>query len=161
MSEKIEYFAYGSNLNMKQMSERGIEVIGTELAELPEWELTFTEYSENWKGGVGDIVPEQENRVEGVVYTLPEEDITNLDHYEGRSIEDDMETGMYRKQHLPVKKSSGWKTVLTYLVNRTVEYRSEVYLKPSQEYMDTIIAGAEEHGLTEEYIEDLKEIECR
>ncbi|MFP4001768.1 MAG: gamma-glutamylcyclotransferase family protein [Candidatus Natronoplasma sp.] len=160
MDKKIKYFAYGSNLSIEQMKERGIEVLDTELAELPGWRLTFTEYSETWKGGVGDIVPTADRKVEGVVYTLPEEDVVNLDHYEGRSIDDDMEVGMYRKQHLPVKKSSGWKTVLTYLVNRTEEYRSEVYLKPSKEYMETIIRGAEEHGLSDEYIDLLKDIEC-
>ncbi len=161
MIETVEYFAYGSNLSRQQMKERNIEVIKAEVVELPGWKLTFTVHSERWRGGAGDIVPKLDKRVEGVVYTIPKDDLSELDHYEGRKVENDMETGMYRRQHIPVKKTSGWVTVLTYLVNRTEEYRSEIHLKPSEEYMETIICGAEEHGLSEDYISTLENIKCR
>ncbi len=160
MVKTVEYFAYGSNLSLKQMKERGIKVIDSKIAELPEWKLTFTIHSQNWGGGVGDIIPKRDHVLEGVIYTIPKENLENLDHYEGREIDDDMELGMYRKQHIPVKTSNGWNTVLTYLVNRTEEYRSKTYIKPSEDYMDTIISGAREHGLSEKYISYLEDIEC-
>jgi len=161
MSETIEYFAYGSNLSKEQMKDRGITVKNTEIAELPGWKLAFTIYSDTWKGGVGDIVPDPEKKVEGVVYTIPCDNLKNLDHYEGRKVEDNMEVGMYRRQYLPVKKADGWKTVLTYLVNRTVEYKSTVDYRPSKDYLETIISGAEEHGLSEGYLKWLKNIEYK
>ncbi len=159
MSETVEYFAYGSNLSKEQMKNRGITIIDAEIAELPEWKLAFTIYSETWKGGVGDIIPDPEKKVEGIVYTIPKQDLKNLDHYEGRKVEDDLEVGMYRRQYLPVKKADGWKTVLTYLVNRTIEYKSTVDIKPSRDYLETIISGAEQHELSEGYLDLLRNIE--
>ncbi len=161
MSDTVEYFAYGSNLSEKQMKNRGITVIDTEIAELPGWKLAFTIYSDTWDGGVGDIIPDTEAKVEGVVYTIPKENLKNLDHYEGRNVEDNLELGMYRRQYLPVKKADGWKTVLTYLVNRTIEYKSTVEIKPSKDYLKTIILGAKKHGLSEYYLNLLREIEYK
>ncbi|MBS3817502.1 MAG: gamma-glutamylcyclotransferase [Candidatus Thermoplasmatota archaeon] len=159
MDEEVEYFAYGSNLNPDQMEERGIKVVGTKNANLPGWRLAFTIYSESWEGGVADIIPRPGKKVEGVVYTIDEESLENLDRYEGRQVLNDMERGMYRRQYIPVKVNEKWKTVLTYVVNRTVEHKRQVDLKPSREYLNTIILGARKHGLTEGYIKRLKEIE--
>lgn len=161
MTETIEYFAYGSNLSKEQIKDRGIAVKGVEIAELPGWRLAFTIYSDTWNGGVGDIIPALDKRVEGVVYTIPAEDLKNLDHYEGRKVKDNIEVGMYRRQYLPVKKTDKWKTVLTYMVNRTIEHRSTVDLKPSKDYMQTIINAAKEHGLSEGYINLLRNIDYK
>ncbi len=161
MSESVEYFAYGSNLSKEQMKERGIDVEDTATAELPGWRLAFTIYSNAWKGGVGDIIPDPENKVEGIVYTIPYDNLKNLDHYEGRKLEDDIEVGMYRRQYLPVKMADGWKTVLTYLVNRAMEYKSTVDHRPSKDYLEMIISGAKEHGFSEGYLKWLKNIECK
>ncbi len=161
MSETIEYFAYGSNLSEEQMNDRGISIEDTEIAELPGWGLAFTIYSDTWNCGVGDIIPNPKERVEGIVYTIPKDDLKNLDHYEGRKVENDMEVGMYRRQYLPVKKFSGWKTVLTYLVNRTIEHKSTVDLKPSRDYLKTIISGAKKHGLSEGYLDLLRNIDYK
>lgn len=156
MAQEVKYFAYGSNLDLVQMKERGINVKGSEKAVLPGWRLAFTIYSEPWGGGVADIVPSPGEKVVGVVYTIDKESVKNLDHYEGRQVVDDMERGMYRRQYMPVKVNEKWKTVLTYVVNRTVGYKREVDLKPSKEYLDTIISGARKHGLDERYIEKIE-----
>ncbi len=161
MEEFIEYFAFGSNLHIGQMKDRGIEIIETEIAQLPGWKLAFTIYSKNWGGGVGDIVPCSNDKVEGVIYTIHKKGLEKLDHYEGRDIKNEMDIGMYRRQHIPVKTKKGWKTVLTYTVNRTPEYKKRSCIKPSSEYLDTIIKGAVEHNLSEDYIERLKNIKCR
>ncbi|MFW5946620.1 MAG: gamma-glutamylcyclotransferase family protein [Candidatus Natronoplasma sp.] len=159
MSESVEYFAYGSNLNKEQMKERGIVIKDTAIAELPGWRLAFTIYSNTWNGGVGDIIPDPKKKVEGIVYTISYDNLKSLDIYEGRKVEDDMEVGMYRRQYLPVKKADGWKTVLTYLVNRPIEHKSTADCKPSKDYLETIISGAEEHGLSEGYLKWLKNID--
>jgi len=161
MSESVEYFAYGSNLCKEQMKRRGITIEETMIAELPGWRLAFTIHSNAWKGGVADIIPDPKKKVEGIVYSIPNDDLKSLDYYEGRKVDDGIEIGMYRRQYLPVKKAEGWKTVLTYLVNRTIESKSTSDFKPSKEYLETIISGAEEHGLSEGYLNWLKNIECK
>lgn len=156
--KEIKYFAYGSNLDPDQMEDRGIKVKESEIAELPGWKLAFTIYSDPWGGGVADILPSSGEKVKGVIYTIAEDSLKNLDRYEGRRVEDNMERGMYRRQYIPVKVKERWETVLTYIVNRAVEYKRKVDLKPSQEYLETIISGAREHGLDKEYIENIKDI---
>ncbi len=157
---EVKYFAYGSNLRLDQMRDRGVNVKKSQRAELPEWKITFPIYSEGWGGGVADIVPDSKERVEGVVYTIEEESLRNLDHYEGRELKDGREFGMYRRQYIPVSIEGKWKTVLTYVVNLAVEEKKERYLSPSKKYLETIIIGAREHGLDSDYIERLKKIPC-
>lgn len=155
---EIDYFAYGSNLDAGQMEERGVPFSDAERAELPGWKLVFTEYSEPWEGGVADVIPgDEEDVVKGVVYTIDTDGLKNLDHYEGRRLEDGMEVGMYRRQYLPVKVQGDWRTVLTYVVNLSCEYKRENRYPPSKKYIETIVGGAEEHGIDEEYIEGLWE----
>ncbi len=158
---QVEYFAYGSNLSIRQLRDRGVSIKNSENVELPGWKLAFTIYSDPWDGGVGDILPSEEDIAEGVVYHIDEESLKKLDHYEGRKLKDGMEVGMYRRQYIPVKKENGWETVLTYVVNRSMEHKLEVDIKPSKEYLETIISGAENHGLSDRYIEKLKHIECK
>ncbi|MFP4608331.1 MAG: gamma-glutamylcyclotransferase family protein [Candidatus Natronoplasma sp.] len=162
MAGTTRYFAYGSNLDLEQMEERGITVKRSELAELPGWRLAFTIYSSGWSGGVADIIPGgSDEKVEGVVYTILKEDLNKLDHYEGREVKDNMEVGMYRRQYIPVRTAEGRETVLTYVVNRASDYKEKVELKPSKEYMAAIISGAQEHGLSDDYIKRLEHIEVR
>ncbi len=141
------------------MCERGVYFIDCEKAELPSWRLAFTIYSDMWCGGVADILPsEKGERVVGVVYNIPSDDVRTLDKYEGRVVEEGVETGMYRRQHLPVRMDDGWRTVLTYLVNIAHDKKRDLHFKPSSEYMNTIIKGANEHELDPEYIDYLNTI---
>ncbi len=156
MGDKIEYFAYGSNLNTEQMTRRGIDIFDTVKAEIPGWGLAFTIYSENWGGGVADIIPSKgDDKVEGVIYTIDSDDLKKLDRCEGRLVTAERETGTYRRQYVFVKVGDEWRTVFTYVVNRAVELKELFQIPPTRKYMGTIISGAREHGLSEEYIQKL------
>ena len=67
------YFAYGSNLSIRQMRRRcpGSEVVGR--ARLPDYRLGFTRYATKRKGGVADIVPEPGAEVWGALYTVDDD----------------------------------------------------------------------------------------
>ena len=52
------------------------------------------------------------------------------------------------------------KTVLTYVVNRIPEYKKKIHFPPSEEYLETVIKGAEEHGLDVDYIDKLENFWC-
>lgn len=157
--DMIEYFAYGSNLNLNQMEERGTKVHSTEKAELPGWKLAFTYHSENKDGGVLDIIPgDEDDVVQGVVYHLDIQSLRKLDQFEGRDVRDNREIGAYRRQFIPVKLENNCKTVLTYVVNRTPEYKREVYFPPSDDYIDTVIQGAKDHDLSQDYLHRLKNL---
>jgi gamma-glutamylcyclotransferase len=76
------YFAYGSNLDARQMRERCPSSLPLCRARLPDHALDFTYYSTRWSGGAADVVPSSEALVWGVVYQLDTHEIALLDRYE-------------------------------------------------------------------------------
>lgn len=77
------YFAYGSNLNKKQMKERCPESKPLFPATLPNYKLIFVGWSRQWKGGVASIQRSQGGKVRGGVYEISEKDLSKLDRFEG------------------------------------------------------------------------------
>lgn len=79
------YFAYGSNMDERQMRSRvpGSELIG------PGWlakhEFVFSGYSETWGGAVANVKSSRKKgaAVAGVVWALPPGGLGLLDRYEG------------------------------------------------------------------------------
>ncbi len=158
--DKIKYFAYGSNLNIDQMKVRGANIYSMDKAKLPGWKLAFTFKSSNRGGGVLDIIPgDVDDLVKGVVYTIDFESLEKLDEFEGREIQDNREVGIYRRQYIPVILGNNCKTVLTYVVNRILEYKKKTHFPPSEEYIETVINGAESHDLDVDYIDKLKKFQ--
>ena len=77
------YFAYGSNLNRKQMLERCPESKPAFTATLPHYRLVFLGWSRQWRGGVASIRPFRGEKVPGAVYEISEQCLRRLDKFEG------------------------------------------------------------------------------
>lgn len=77
------YFAYGSNLNRKQMAERCPESKPMFIAKLPNYKLVFAGWSRKWRGGVATIKLERGAKVLGAIYDITEKDLRRLDSCEG------------------------------------------------------------------------------
>ena len=75
MQKKITYFAYGSNMNPDQMKSRcpGAEAICP--AKLRNYCLAERLYA--------DIDPEEGSNVYGVLYSVPEDEMKDMDGHEG------------------------------------------------------------------------------
>ena len=141
------YFAYGSNMNKKQMQERcgsGARFLGK--AHLPGYKFVYDGYSQNWKGAVANIVPSEDEVVWGVLYEVSEDCEKNLDKYEGLGT-------AYQKKRVFVYDDLG------------TAYEAFVYLrepqepgKPSEDYVKTVVEGAREAGIPEDYIKKYLEI---
>ena len=76
------YFAYGSNLNKKQMRERCPDSKPMFTARLPNYKLVFAGWSRQWRGGVASIKPFRGERVIGAIYEVSEQCLRQLDKYE-------------------------------------------------------------------------------
>ncbi len=142
----VLYFAYGSNLHLKQFARRcpGSKAVGR--ARLPDYRLAFTRYSSNRRGGVADIVPEPDAEVWGALYEVDEACLAALDEYEGvpRS---------YRREMIRVLDDSRVEQeAVVYIANQTGAFA------PSREYLALIIEGARDHGLPEEYIRAIEQV---
>ena len=77
------YFAYGSNLNHKQMQERCPNSKPRFLATLHHYKLVFVGWSRPWRGGIASIKAARGERVIGGIYEISENDLRRLDKYEG------------------------------------------------------------------------------
>lgn len=76
------YFAYGSNLNQKQMKERCPDSKPRFTAVLPNYKLVFVGWSRQWRGGVASIKPLRGERVRGAIYEVTEACLQKLDRHE-------------------------------------------------------------------------------
>lgn len=76
------YFAYGSNLNRKQMRERCPDSNPMFTATLSNYKLVFVGWFRRWRGGVASIKPFRGDRVRGAIYEVSEQCLRRLDRYE-------------------------------------------------------------------------------
>lgn len=142
-----KYFAYGSNMNIHQMTERCPSARFFTRASLRGYRLDFPRRSERWNGGVAGIIRDPANTVQGVVYEISKQDLSRLDEYEGAS------AGRYRREQLPVElEHGGILEVWTYLANSEIGWP----FPPSTEYLQTMLTGAAQHKLSKEYVEHLR-----
>lgn len=81
--ERVMYFAYGSNLDARQMRSRCASAEAAAKAVLSNHALAFGGFSRRWGGAVATIVPLRGAEVEGLLYRLPPAELVVLDRYEG------------------------------------------------------------------------------
>ncbi len=77
------YFAYGSNLDERQMRARCPSAVIVGAAVLPNHDLAFGGFSHRWGGAVASVVRTRGSRVEGLLYALDDGDVAQLDRFEG------------------------------------------------------------------------------
>ena len=125
------YLAYGSNLNIKQMSYRCPTARPVGSAMIYGWELCFR--------GVADIMKSQDpNMLLPVgIWEIEPSDEQALDIYEGYKPSG---RGLYDKMNIC--------GIMTYTMN------SNDYRAPSTPYFDTILKGYHDFGLDTRYLYD-------
>ncbi len=141
------YFAYGSNMERHHMKRRCRSAKFVAAATLRDYELNFTGTSLMWGGGVADLSPAKGKVVEGVLWDIAEADLKELDEYEGYP-------KIYVRRNVEVEASDGRKMqAFAYFMARPSLYKA-----PSRRYLRLLVSGAEEHGLSDEYIMNLEAI---
>src|SRR5438132_1701523 len=81
--ERVMYFAYGSNLDTRQMRSRCASAQADARAVLPNHALAFAGFSRRWGGAVATVVRIPGEQVEGLLYRLRPDELLELDRYEG------------------------------------------------------------------------------
>ena len=121
------YFAYGSNLNKKQMIERCPDSKPMFTATLPNYKLVFVGWSRQWRGGVASIKSFRGDRVRGAIYEVSEQCLRQLDRYE---------SGYNRFKVTVLGEDSESLEAVTYLKAGQLEETP-----PSNEYLTVIQQG--------------------
>lgn len=125
---KMYYFAYASNLNLRQMQERCPDSLPRFPATLHHYQLAFISWSRQWRGGTATIRPFRGGKVLGAIYEVSEDCLRRLDKYEGRD---------YRRLNVIVNNEDGEPVeAVTYIRSGQAEPA-----KPSKEYLAVIQQG--------------------
>ena len=131
MADGKLYFAYGSNINLDQMSYRCPAAQAVGPVTLEGYELLFR------GSGVATIGPKEGATVHGLLWQLTPDCERSLDHYEGYPY-------LYGKQPVTVKDKNGQEfTIMAYVM-------TERYLTPAvppASYYQGILEGYRQNGL--------------
>ncbi len=140
---RVRYFAYGSNLDVRQLEARCPSSRGLCRARLPHHRLDFTYYSTRWVGGAADVVPHSGSDVWGAVYELDAAELALLDRFEGG----------YERVPLRVLDDSGSEfDVVSYRVREKHSFR------PTDIYLHKLLLWGEHWKLPQSYLEDLRRV---
>lgn len=141
------YFAYGSNMERFQLKRLCPKAKFVAAATLSDHELSFVGNAPMWGGGIANIRERPGKTVEGVVWEISEADRKVLDEYEGYPT-------LYLHKEIQVRSHAGKAiTAVAYIMANPGRE-----MAPSKRYKQLLTSGAEEHGLSDEYIETLEAI---
>ena len=143
------YFAYGSNMNLEGMEEMCPGSRPLRIASLHDYLLAFRYPSTTWPGGGAcDIVRCKGSLVWGVLFEVSEADLQTLDDYE------DVAQGGYRRLPVAVDSEGFLHNAISYEVVEKLPRN----LRPTERYLDLVIAGAEQNSLPRGYIESVRRL---
>jgi len=138
------YYAYGSNMDDKRMTERGVNFLSKEKGTLKGYKFIINKKSQkNQNLGFANIIRDDNSEVEGIIYEVNPEDILKLDKFEGAPKH-------YRRETYTIDN----KQCVIYIANN--EWTSKNELEATYEYKNHILEGKE--YLSEKYYNKLLEI---
>lgn len=146
------YFAYGSNMNQRQMAERCAAARVVCAACLPDHRLAFFGRNRVWDGGQETVVQDQGQQVWGVLYELSFNDAASLDLWCNVRLDGG---GAYFHYPVMVVDAAGRE-------HTAVLYKKDVLgllAPPSSEYLAHILAGAIAAALPAAYLDWLKNLQ--
>ncbi len=134
------YFAYGSNMNSDRMQDRCGADNFTDLGKANLVGYDFYFYGK----GHANIKLYASKMIEGVLWNINEECLKKLDQVEGYP-------NVYQRQAVKVNWQNKNILAQVYIVEK-----DNTRSKPSAEYLQTVLTGAQEHNLSENYIQKIK-----
>lgn len=139
------YFAYGSNMNFKQMEKRCPSSRFIKRACLEKYKFVYDGYSNIREGAVANIVKSKGSIVWGGLFKINKDNLGALDCCEGYF------SKIYNRKTIIVNDDEG------------KSYKAIVYLRtgkdvgmPHQKYRNIIIKGAKDCGLPKGYRKIIK-----
>lgn len=135
------YFAYGSNMNHKQMEDRCSAARFITKAKLNGYKFVYDGRSYSRKGAVANIVEFEDGIAEVAIFEVDDDCIKKLDSYEGYPTS-------YQRKIVEVQGENNQ------LYQAIVYLRNPLQIgQPSDEYKNALLQGAKDCGLSENYIE--------
>ncbi len=139
----MKFFVYADNLNPTQLKRRAPEYKFLYNAYLQDHTIHFSRWSNQWRCGLATIAPSQGERVWGVVLEVTEEDLKELDKFEG-----DLPEGSFRHLEVTIMKEDEEKELVT-----THSAHAIGKFKPKDHYLDWVRAGVRHWKLPDECLD--------
>ena len=140
--------AYGSNLNLEQMSYRCLTAKVYGKGMLRDYRLLFKGSTEN---AYLTIEPYKGGRVPVVIWELQPEDEKALDFYEGYP-------NFYYKENVEVELENGEKVIaMIYIMTDKIKDRIHINL-PSRRYLNVVKEGYQAAGFDSKFIDEALDI---
>jgi phage replication-related protein YjqB (UPF0714/DUF867 family) len=131
------YFAYGSNLCVRQMALRCPDAADPRPAVLSDHDWLINQR------GVATVEPFAASQVHGVLWQVSDHDLATLDSAEGVPVR-------YRRERLAVHTDDGLSSAWVYIDHRVTPG------PPRPGYLARVIDGAVDHGLPQRWIDFLR-----
>lgn len=145
----VLYFAYGSNVDAKQMRTRGAEFSERKRAILRDYTLKFNKKATGFRAkegeGKGNVATSPQGSVEGALYTISQDGLKRLD---------EKEIGYYRVEVLAEIDEGTKVRAWTYFAEHD---KTAEGLKPTREYLGHYLKGKD--LFSEEYFRKLESTE--
>ena len=144
---KVYYFGYGSNLNVsatiKDLIPNGKFLMK---AYLPNYEVQFRKWSNNYRGGISHIMEVPGELVQGALYECPEGDLMQLDYRLDYYVPE------YKRETFMVRgEDNQW-----YLASLYRLWEPKGPFPPSRRYVEGMLEGAKQIELSPDYIEKIE-----
>ena len=150
MDDHLWYFAYGSNLCRQIFAERRqLTARARRVGRLDGYRLCFDLPIGPGERGVANVCRDDTAHIWGALYLLSAEQCEHLDRTEG------VPNGLYRRLSVQVLDTDGM-AVSAFTYESSLRDPSR---KPSPRYIGLILDGAVEHGLPQEYVHSLRQLE--
>ena len=127
----LNYFAFGSNMSAKRMHERLGWTPSPSGAILNNYEMVFNKHSND--GGKANIMYSPGDLVEGILYSVNEEDLLILDKYEGVAAK------QYKRYEIEVRNNN--KNSIPAVAYKALN--TGKVSAPTEEYLNYILEGRE------------------
>ncbi|MBI4529300.1 MAG: gamma-glutamylcyclotransferase [Deltaproteobacteria bacterium] len=141
------YFAYGSNMNWMQMTQRCPSARFVSVARLKDHRFAITRQSRRRKCGTADVLPEYGSDVWGVVYDIDDSELSVLDGFED---------GYGREKMHVDPTGDGGRPIQAWVYIAEKEASAPL---PNGTYKRLILEGARHWKLPQAYVEMLEDIE--
>jgi hypothetical protein len=150
MAETFLCFAYGSNMFSRRLKERTPSARATGIGFVNQHRLTFDKVSRDGSGKCDmEATINPADRVHGVLFRISKAEESALDAAEGLG-------AGYKKGEFEVMTSKGMCAAVAYFADK-----KNPRLLPYHWYKALVIAGAEEHGLPNDYVELLRKVKSQ
>ncbi|XP_014218192.1 gamma-glutamylcyclotransferase [Copidosoma floridanum] len=150
------YFAYGSNMLTKRIHINNPTAVQRYIGKLKDYRLDFNMFAKRWHGAAATIVPQQGSEVWGVVWEINMSNLPDLDNQEGVS------SNVYCPKIVKIDTTGG-KSLECRVYQQCQlpdKYVEPSLLPPNRQpsliYLNTMIKGAKEFNIPNDYIKFLE-----